>query len=98
MAYVSREIKDRVAIGDNCYIMTQLADGRILLTPAPDEVIEEGTPINKELLQSMEDRIVALMNRVFNDITSNAFNVSFNSLDGLIVTGVWNKTQNRVEC
>ena len=41
MAYISREIKDRVAIGDNCYIMTPLADGRIMLTPAPDDVIEE---------------------------------------------------------
>lgn len=98
MAYNSREIKDRVAIGDNCYIMTPLADGRVMLTPAPDDVIEEGTPINKELLQSFEDRIVALMNRVFNNITANAFNVSFNSLDGLTVTGVWNTTQNRIEC
>ena len=47
----------------------------------------------------MEDRIVALMNRVFNDITANAFNISFNSLSGMKkVTGVWNVTLNRVEC
>ena len=35
MAYVSREIKDRVAIGDNCFYMEELEDGRIMLTPAP---------------------------------------------------------------
>ena len=53
MIYVSREIKDRIAIGDNKYYMTQLEDGRIMLTPAPDNVIEVGTDINKELLQIM---------------------------------------------
>lgn len=98
MAYVSREIKDRVAIGDNCYIMTPLADGRIMLTPAPDEVIEEGTPINKELLQWVVDSIVDLQNRVFNNITANAFAITFDKLDGLEVSGVWNVNQNRIEC
>ena len=98
MAYVSRDIKDRVAIGDNCFYMTQLADGRIMLTPAPDSVIEVGTDINKALLQLMEDRIVYLMNRVFNDITANPFNITFESLDGISVQGIWNTASNRIEC
>lgn len=51
MAYVSREIKDRVAIGDNCFYMEELEDGRIMLTPAPDSITETGTDINKALLQ-----------------------------------------------
>lgn len=54
MAYIAREIKDRVAIGDNCFYMEQLEDGRIMLTPAPDSVIEPGTDINKALLQPIE--------------------------------------------
>jgi len=98
MAYVAREIKDRVAIGDNCFYMEQLEDGRIRLTPAPDSVTEVGTDINKALLQPIEDNVVWLMNRVFNDITSNPFNIQFENLDGLIVTGVWNENLKRIEC
>ena len=98
MVYTSRDIKDRIAIGDNKYYMTTLADGRIMLTPAPDNVVEVGTDINKELLQLMEDRIVLLMNRVFTDITANPFVIKFNSLDGLTVQGVWNESASRLEC
>lgn len=98
MIYVSREIKDRVAIGDNKYYMTTLADGRIMLTPAPDVVVENGTDINKELLQIMEDRIVMLMNRVFNDLTANPFIMRFTSIDGYTANGVWNATSKRIEC
>lgn len=98
MIYVSREIKDRVAIGDNKYNMTYLADGRVMLTPAPDVVVENGTDINKELLQLMEDRIILLMNRVFSTITTNPFIIRFNSLDEVDVEGVWNESLDRVEC
>ncbi len=100
MIYTSRDIKDRIALGDNKYYITEVNDGtgRIILTPAPDSVIEEGTDINKELLQIMEDRIVMLMNRVFNDITTNPFIIRFTSLDGLTGNGVWNATHKRIEC
>ena len=50
-----RTIKDRLAAGDNKYSVEQLEDGRIKLTPAPDEVSEEGTAINADLLQPLED-------------------------------------------
>lgn len=50
-----RTIKDRLAVGDNKYLVEQLADGRIKLTPAPDEVSEDGTAINADLLQPLED-------------------------------------------
>ena len=98
MAYISRDIKDRIAIGDDCFYMEQLSDGRVRLIPAPDIVVEQGTDINKALLQSMEDRIVWLMNSIFNNISANPFTVNFNSLDGLTVTGVWNESLSRIEC
>ena len=98
MAYISREIKDRIAIGDDCFYMEQLSDGRVRLTPAPDNVIEPGTDINKALLQLIEDRVVLLMNRLFDDIVGNPFNITFNTLDGVTVTGIWNTQSNRVEC
>ena len=50
-----RTIQDRLAAGDNEYLGDQLGDGRIKLTPAPDEVSEEGTAINADLLQPLED-------------------------------------------
>ena len=98
MIYTSRDIKDRVALGDNKYYMTQLEDGRIMLTPAPDSVVEIGTDINRELLQLMEDRICLLMNRVFTDITANPFIMTFTSLDGITAQGVWNESAKRLEC
>ena len=98
MAYISRDIKDRIAIGDDCFYMEHLEDGRVRLTPAPDTVIEVGTDINKALLQLMEDRIVWIMNSLFNNISANPFTINFNSLDGLEITGVWNESLSRIEC
>jgi hypothetical protein len=98
MMYVAREIKDRVAIGDNCFYITEVGDGRYMLTPAPDSITEVGTDINKALLQPIEDRVVWLMNRIFDDITSNPFVMAFDDLNGLSVTGVWNESLGRIEC
>ena len=98
MAYIARSIKDRVAVGDDCFYMEQLGDGRVRLIPAPDSVSEPGTDINAALLQLMEDRIVWLMNSIFNNISANPFTMEFNSLDGLTVTGVWNESMRRIEC
>lgn len=98
MIYTSRNIRDRVAIGDNKYYMETLEDGRVMLTPAPDVVVENGTDINKELLQLMEDRITLLMNRVFNDVTSNPFIITFKSLEGITANGIWNESAGRIEC
>ena len=98
MAYIAREIKDRVAVGDDCFYIEQLGDGRVRLIPAPDSVSEVGTDVNKALLQSMEDRIVWLMNSIFNNISANPFSIEFNTLDGLTIEGVWNESMKRIEC
>ena len=98
MAYIAKEIKDRIAIGDDCFYMEQLEDGRVRLTPAPTTVVEAGTDINKALLQSMEDRIVWLMNSIFHNISANPFSIEFKTLDGLTVEGVWNVSLSRIEC
>ena len=52
MTYTAPIIKDRVAVGDDLYIMTEV-DGKVRLTPSPTNVAEPGTPINKELLQPL---------------------------------------------
>lgn len=58
MAYTPREIKDRVAVGDDIFIVEDLGDNRIRLIPAPTHVSEPGTPVNKALLQHMENHLV----------------------------------------
>ena len=52
MAYTAPNIKDRVAVGDDLYTMTEV-DGKVKLIPSPTQVVEPGTPINKELLQPL---------------------------------------------
>lgn len=98
MIYVSREIIDRVAVGDDCFYIEEVGNGRVRLIPAPDSVTASGTDINKALLQLIEDRVVWLLNRVFDDISANPFNISFETLDGLSVNGVWNTSTNQIEC
>lgn len=98
MAYTSREILDRVAVGDDCFRIVEVGDGRVRLVPAPDSVLEVGTDINRGLLQVIEDRVVWLMNRLYEDIATNPFNVTFEDLSGVTVTGVWNEAESRIEC
>lgn len=54
--YIAPEIKDRVAVGDDLYTITD-SGGKKKLTPSPTEVAEPGTEINKALLQPMADAI-----------------------------------------
>lgn len=54
--YIAPEIKDRVAVGDDLYTITD-SGGKKKLTPSPTEVAEPGTEINKTLLQPMADAL-----------------------------------------
>ena len=98
MVYIARTIKDRVAVGDDCFYMEQLEDGRVRLIPAPDSVTEAGTDVNKALLQLIEDRVVLLMNTVFSDISANPFMVTFDTIQYATVDGIWNQELKRIEC
>lgn len=60
MAYTAPIFKDRIAIGDNKYTMSDVGNGKILLTPAPDEVSEVGTDINKAVMQPLCDTVAQL--------------------------------------
>lgn len=50
-----RTIKDRIAVGDDIFTVTDLGGGKIKLTPAPQEVAEAGTDVNAAFLQPLED-------------------------------------------
>ena len=50
-------------------------------------------------MQFWEDKLVWLLNRTFDEITSNTFTMKFDKLDGVEVeSGVWNKDAGRIEC
>jgi hypothetical protein len=55
MAFSARTVKDRVAVGDDIFTLTDLGGGKVKLTPAPTSVDEQGTPINKAYLQPIEN-------------------------------------------
>lgn len=69
MAYTAPTFKDRVAIGDNKYTMSDAGGGKILLTPAPDEVTESGTDINKMIMQPLCDTVEAIDNQTVPAVT-----------------------------
>ena len=60
MAYIAPIFKDRVAIGDDKYIMSDIGNGKISLSSAPDEVLANGTDVNKSLLQPIVDALQIL--------------------------------------
>jgi microcystin-dependent protein len=45
-------------VGDDIFIVEDLGNNRIRLIPAPTHVSEAGTPVNKALLQHMENHLV----------------------------------------
>ena len=51
------------------------------------------------LAAGLESRIARVEDGLFNNITGNPFLVSFDSLDGIILTkGIWNAERQRIEC
>ena len=99
MIYTKRNIKDRVAVGDDCYLIEEVGDGRKRLVPTPDRVEESGTDINKAFLQLMEDRIVWLMNMISLGTAANPISADCATLDGIdYADGVWNPEAGRLEC
>lgn len=63
MAYTAPDIKDRNATGDNQFISEDMGGNKVRLTPAPDEVVEAGTDINKALLQPLCDAVEKIDNQ-----------------------------------
>ena len=77
MAYTPREIKDRIAVGDDIFQVEDLGDNRIRLIPAPTHVSEPGTPVNKALLQPIEDALGAITQKL------GGFEVVFAQVSGV---------------
>ena len=67
MAYIAPIIKDRVAMGYDKYQKSDSGDGKIILNSAPDYVLENGTDINKALLQPIADALQLLNTDILPD-------------------------------
>lgn len=52
---------------------------------------------DRDLLEEMQARLKRLEDAVLSNITGNPFEISLRDLDGLIVTGIWNKDKQRIE-
>ncbi len=64
MIHEPRNIKDRVAVGDDIFIIEELDEGRVRLIPDPTHILEVGTPIDKTLLQPIEDALGAVTQKL----------------------------------
>ena len=67
-----------------------------------DAVLEHNTDETahgdiRSAIDAVSAAVQAIELKYGTSITENAFTVSFGSLDGLIVTGVWNESQARIE-
>ena len=60
MAYNKTVWKDRVTQKVNTYTMTENADGTVTLTPVTGTVTEQGTPINAQHLNNIENELETL--------------------------------------
>ena len=72
MSYEVRDIRDRVAVGDDCFWLEKLSDGRYRLVPAPDSITEVGTSVDRALLQPMENEIARLAESLPETSTSDS--------------------------
>jgi len=64
MIHEPRNIKDRVAVGDDIFIIEELDEGRVRLIPDPTHILEVGTPVDKALLQPIEDALGAVTQKL----------------------------------
>ena len=74
----------------------------LIIIQSPDNVPAhnvdpEAHPDIRALLSNHEGRITRLENILLSDITGNPFLITFEDLNGLVVTGTWNQAQARME-
>lgn len=64
---------------------------------ATHNISQEAHPDIRALIAALRANIATLQLQVSTDVTGNMFTVMFESLDGLIVSGVWNAEMARME-
>lgn len=93
MAWMTAE--DMAQYGE-AELLPRLLDraGRLI---AAHDADPEAHPHLRGLLADLEAKVSALDLRYNTEVSGNPFSVTFNSLEGLVVEGVWNAPQKRIE-
>lgn len=63
--------KDRIVEFPNRYNMIENEDGTVTLTPAPGQVVEEGTPLNANNLM--------MLSKIIDDTTAKEYKMGVNN-------------------
>ena len=71
----------------------------VLFAPLSERVAahENTTDAMQTRMDTLESRLDQIELKYFHNIVGIAYNTTFASLDGLVVTGVWNATSERIE-
>lgn len=80
----------------DCYTQVQ-ADEKISDAVFAHNEYETAHGDIRSTIEAVSVAVQAIELKYGTSITKNAFTASFGSLDGLIVTGVWNESQARIE-
>lgn len=88
MSYEAVDIKDRVAVGDDCFELEKLSDGRYRLVPAPDSITEVGTNVDRALLYPMSQELERLSESLPDATASDAGKALVVNGEGKYVLGV----------
>lgn len=83
MSYTPTEWKDRIVEKPRTYTMQQNSDGTVTLVPAPGTIVEEGTPVNANNLNKIEQGIETAFSEIssLNDSKANKKDVENISYD-----------------
>lgn len=65
---------------------------------SPEEARDNLGAASEVAVTELETKIAKVEDALFNDITGNPHEITFDTLDGLVVTGVWNEAKARLEC
>lgn len=87
MSYEAVDIKDRVAVGDDCFQLIKLSDGRYRLVPAPDSITEVGTNVDRALLYPMSRELERLSESLPETTASDAGKAIVVGADGSYTLG-----------
>ena len=72
---------------------------KALVSPLSSRVttLEGQVQANTTDLSSLATRVRTLVQKYDTNVTGNSWSVAFISLSGVVVTGVWNESQGRIE-
>ena len=84
---------DISVLNENFLILDQVLEHGL-----EDHIIDsEAHPNIQILISNLESRLGAMELKYQTDVTANPFDIRFKTLNGLLVTGVWNEAYARIE-